>query len=380
MKGAIHYLQLSGDVPPRKKRLFHSIISQETTKLVQTVEGLLDFLRVEENSKVIEKGILFLPDVLRDAAESRTLKSFLASRGVSVTIECGQGVSTIVGDKLRVRTHFDEDEKNTEKHNVLLVKIGGQHGASSRGIHWHVDRSLSIRYLSDEKREKIYDVELTDKDGKKTVFKGADAAPASAIWRTMDCVDCHNRPTHIYRQPQNEIDVAMEQGTIDKTLPYIKREGLRAVKVEYPSHEAARAGIAKDIADFYAKNYPDVAKQQAAAVAQAGKALGDIYSWNVFPAMKVTWGTYPNHIGHKESTGCFRCHDKKHKADDGEKIKKNCDTCHALLAEDETDPAILKQIAGEEPEQAPPPADAPKGDAAATTTQVKPVESSRKGG
>lgn len=101
MKGAIHYLQLSGNVPPKKKRLFHSIISQETTKLVQTVEGLLDFLRVEEKSKIIEKGILFLPDVLRDAAESRNLKSLLASRGVSVTIECGKRVSTIVGDKLR---------------------------------------------------------------------------------------------------------------------------------------------------------------------------------------------------------------------------------------------------------------------------------------
>ena len=99
---------------------------------------------------------------------------------------------------------------------------------------------------------------------------------------------------------------------------------------------------------------PDAPKP---AVEQAGKALGDIYAWNVFPAMKVTWGTYPNHVGHKDSPGCFRCHDRKHKSDDGAKISKDCDSCHTVLAEDESDPAILRQIAGEEPE-APAPADA----------------------
>jgi nitrate/TMAO reductase-like tetraheme cytochrome c subunit len=272
------------------------------------------------------------------------------------------------GDRLKVRVHYEEDEKNTELHNVLLVKVGGQHGRTSSGIHWHVDPGVTIRYLTDEKRETIWDVEMTAADGTKKVFKAKDAAPATAQWRTMDCVDCHNRPTHIYRQPQNEIDVALDQGTIDKTLPFIKREGLRAVQVEYPSHEAARDGIAKDIAGFYAKNYPDAPKD---AVAQAGKALGDIYSWNVFPAMKVTWGSYPNHIGHKDSPGCFRCHDKKHKTEAGDKISKDCDTCHTVLAEDEENPAILRQMAGEEPEEAA--AAAPAADAAATTTSVTPA-------
>ena len=100
----------------------------------------------------------------------------------------------------------------------------------------------------------------------------------------MDCVDCHNRPTHIYRQPANEVDNSMDQGAIDKTLPYIKREGLRAVQVAYPSQDAARAGIAADIAAFYAKNYPDLAKSKADAIAQAGKALGDVYLLERVPA------------------------------------------------------------------------------------------------
>ena len=271
------------------------------------------------------------------------------------------------GDRLKVRVHYADDEQNSEMHNVLLMKVGGQHGRSSSGIHWHVDPGVTIRYLSDPTRETIYDVEMTNKDGKKTVFKTKDAAPAGSEWRTMDCVDCHNRPTHIHRPAANELDMALDQGLIDKTLPFIKREGLRAVQVEYPSHEAARDGIAKDVAGFYAKNYPDAPK---AAVEQAGKALGDIYSWNVFPAMKVTWDTYPNHIGHKQSPGCFRCHDRKHKSDDGAKISKDCDSCHTVLAEDEADPAILRQIAGEEPTDAAPAGEAAPVEAAATTTSL----------
>ena len=262
-----------------------------------------------------------------------------------------------VGDKMRVRVHYADDEKNTELHTVLMLKIGGQHGRTASGIHWHVGQGTKIRYLSDASREKIYDVEMTGADGKVKLFKN-EAAPKDAEWRPMDCVDCHNRPTHVYRQPANEIDNSMEQGAIDKTLPFIKREGLRAVQVEYPSQDAARTGIAADIAAFYAKNYPDLAKSNADAIAQAGKALGDVYSWNVFPAMKVTWNTYPNHIGHKQSPGCFRCHDKKHATDDGEKISKKCDTCHSLLAEEEEDPAILYQLMGEEP-PAPAASDAP---------------------
>jgi hypothetical protein len=269
-----------------------------------------------------------------------------------------------VGDKMRVRVHYADDEKNTELHTVLMLKIGGQHGREASGIHWHVAQGTKIRYLSDLSREKIYDVEMTTADGKVKLFK-TEAAPKDAEWRQMDCVDCHNRPTHVYRQPAVEIDNSMEQGAIDKTLPFIKREGLRAVQVDYPSQEAARQGIAADINGFYAKNYPDLAKSKAEAIAEAGKALGDVYCWNVFPAMKVTWDTYPNHIGHKQSPGCFRCHDKKHATGDGEKIAKKCDTCHALLAEEEEDPAILYQMAGEEP-PAPAAAETPPADGAGT--------------
>ena len=254
-----------------------------------------------------------------------------------------------VGERLKVRTHYQDDEANTEVKTALMVKVGGSAGGESHGIHWHVDPNHSIRYLSDPSREKIYDIELTEKSaGTTRLYKTEEPAPAGSEWRTMDCVDCHNRPAHNYRSPEYEVDLALTEGRIDRTLPYIKREGVRILtEKEYASHDEARAGIAAAVKDFYAKNYPDLAGSEA--VAQAGKALGDAYTWNNFPHMKVTWNLYPNHIGHKDSPGCFRCHDNKHKTDDGKKVGKKCNTCHNLVAEEESDSKLLQELGVQEP-------------------------------
>jgi hypothetical protein len=168
----------------------------------------------------------------------------------------------------------------------------------------------------------------------------------------MDCVDCHNRASHIYRTPQWEIDTALSDGRIDRALPFIKREGMRILtEKDYGSHDEARAGIAAAVKDFYAKNYPALAESEA--VTKAGEALGDAWAWNNFPRMKVKWNTYPNHIGHQDSPGCFRCHDNKHKTETGEKIGKKCSTCHNVVAEEESDSALLQELGIQEPPPAP---------------------------
>jgi len=248
-----------------------------------------------------------------------------------------------VGDKLRVSTHFEEDETNTETKTALLLKVGGIQGRESRGIHWHVDPQNRIRYLSDASRETIYDVELSLPDGSKRVYRKGDA-PEDAVWRDMDCVDCHNRPTHIYRQPEDEVDLALDEGRIDRNLPFIKREALKELLIEYDSHEAARDGIANAIDAFYSTEYPEVHSGQAAAIEAASGQLGDIYTSNIFPTMNVYWDTYPDHIGHESSPGCFRCHDRRHRTEDRERISKDCETCHTVLAEREENPAILEQL------------------------------------
>ena len=253
-----------------------------------------------------------------------------------------------VGDRLKVLTKYAEDETNTEKKTVLLMRVGGIEGRVSRGIHWHVDPANSIRYRSDESREEIYEVELTGPNGavERWYAPGADEGEraAAGTWRQMDCVDCHNRPSHTFHPPEQEVDRALQSGAIARDLPFVRREGLRLIRADYPSAEAARTGIRAGLGDFYAADYPEVARTRAADLDAAAAALYEGWSSNVFPQMKVGWGTYPNHIGHEQSPGCWRCHDDEHTSKSGRTISQDCETCHTLLAEEEQDPEILRTL------------------------------------
>ena len=249
-----------------------------------------------------------------------------------------------VGERLRVHSQFATDEKQTEKKTVVLLNIGGIAPGKPPGIHWHVDPRNRIRYRSDSARQHIYEVELTGADGKVKVFKGSATPKPEQVepgWRTMDCVDCHNRPTHIYRQPGDEVDAALESKQIDPSLPFIKREGMRAIEAKFASQSDAQVGIQKAVFEFYQKDYPDLLKSDSKRIEGAAKALFDIYSQNVFPQMNITWGTYPVFLQHD---GCFRCHDKEHKTEGGERISKSCDLCHQVLATEEKDPEILQLL------------------------------------
>jgi hypothetical protein len=249
-----------------------------------------------------------------------------------------------VGDKLTIKKHYEEDEANTELTTALLLKVGGAAGNGSSGIHWHVDPGVSIRYRSDETREEIYEVEYTDEEGEVKLFADRKAPEDGGVWRQMDCVDCHNRPSHNYQAPDSEIDVAIRDGLIDRSLPFVRREGLRIIDAEYPSHEEAREVISDELTQYYAENHPEVSADKQAAISEAAQALGDIYSLNVFPQMQVWWNTYPEHIGHERSDGCFRCHGKRLRTKEREHISRDCDTCHTVLAEREEDPEILTQL------------------------------------
>ena len=250
-----------------------------------------------------------------------------------------------VGDRLKVLTKFDEDEKNTEKKTALLLHVGGNMGSTSRGIHWHVDRGVHVSYASDEKRETIGDVELTLPDGSKRIYKASTALtkPVKGM-RVMECVDCHNRPSHIYRLPDEEVDAALFEGRIDRTLPFIRREAVKALKAPYVTREEAQDKIRQAVQGFYSGSYPDLAKAKAHGIDAAVKSVQDIYNSNVWPSMKITWGAYPSFLGHTVATGCFRCHDDEHKTADGRKISQDCSLCHSVLAQDEADPKILKDL------------------------------------
>jgi nitrate/TMAO reductase-like tetraheme cytochrome c subunit len=253
-----------------------------------------------------------------------------------------------VGDRLKVITTHESDEQNTELKTVLLMRVGGMSGRESQGIHWHVDPANAIRYRSDETRDEIYEVELMTTGGQveRWFAPGADSGDAltSGEWRTMDCVDCHNRPSHTFRSPEQEVDRAIEFGQVARDLPFVRREGLRLLRTDWPDNDAAEAGIRNGLATFYADSYPDVATARAGDIDAAASELFVSWGANVFPGMSVGWGTYPNQIGHESAPGCFRCHDDSHETADGRAISQDCDTCHSLLAMEEVDPEILSTL------------------------------------
>lgn len=255
--------------------------------------------------------------------------------------------SKTIGDRLRVIDSFSDDEANTPAKTVLLMKVGGRQGTTSHGIHWHIDPGVTIRYRSDPQRQTIYEVELRQADGKVVTYAPPEGtkAPAGAVWRTMDCLDCHNRPSHTFRLPEEEVDGALADGRIARDLPFVRREGVRLLQANYPSQTVAAKSIEDGLWAFYKASYPQIATAKMTEIRQAAAALTDGYRANVFPSMKVGWKTYPNNLGHESFPGCFRCHDDQHTAKDGRSIPQDCATCHNLLAMQEEKPEILDKLA-----------------------------------
>lgn len=236
-------------------------------------------------------------------------------------------------DRVREIVRYAPDKDNTESRLLLLMKTGGPGpGESGLGIHWHV-KSKVYYIASDEERRDIPWVGVVGADGKLTEYLSTAAAlsPADiqkAEKTEADCVLCHNRATHVFNPPDKAIDAAMAAGRIDSSLPYVKKEALARLIVPYESTQKAMDGIAT-LGDFYKDNYPQLYQSAKGAIDRAIQAFQDTYKANIFPKMKVAWGTYPNYLSHQ---GCFRCHDGKHKTAGGQTITTDCDSCHEVLS------------------------------------------------
>jgi nitrate/TMAO reductase-like tetraheme cytochrome c subunit len=241
------------------------------------------------------------------------------------------------GDLLRRITEYGDDEKNTPSVTVLNVHVGGgskRLGIAS-GIHWHMNVANQIEYIAtDDKRQVISYVWLRDQNGneREYVTPGVTAEQlAKGDRRRMDCMDCHNRPSHaIAPTPERAVNERMAAGEIPTSLPFIHREAVRALKVEYPSTAAAVEGISRSLFAFYESRDAGVGAASTADVDKAVRAVQNIWRRNVFPEMKVGFGTYRNNIGHIDFPGCFRCHDDEHTSKDGKKIGQDCETCHSV--------------------------------------------------
>jgi nitrate/TMAO reductase-like tetraheme cytochrome c subunit len=251
-----------------------------------------------------------------------------------------------VGEKLLVKSSFADDEKNTETQTVVVLHLGGQDSLSHlTGIHGvHLGH---IEYVAtDSTRTTIPWVQRQNADGSQTVYATAAGAngPPQGERRVMDCIDCHNRAAHTFVTAEDAINRAMADGAISPDLPWVHKQGLELLKANYATEDEARVKIPEQLAAFYRSQHPDVMATKAALVKSAGDELVTLYSQNVFPFMKVTWGTHPNHIGHMSYPGCFRCHDGDHAAKNGTAITQDCAACHNLLAVDEPKPKVLSDL------------------------------------
>ena len=238
----------------------------------------------------------------------------------------------------KVFYHYAPNETNTPREINMLIKIGGTPKTPhAMGIHWHI--GSEVTYIStDKKRLNIPYIQVKGKDGSITEYLSTEKPLtkeeiAKANKRLMDCTDCHNRPTHIYRSPGEEMDENFVSGHIDPSLPYVKKVAVELLTRPYKTSEEALKAIDAGLQAYYAKNYPQLAQAKAAAIKKAIVQVQDIYSRNFFPKMKVSWNTYPNHIGHFYTPGCFRCHDGKHRSATGKVISKDCNLCHTVLGQ-----------------------------------------------
>jgi len=244
--------------------------------------------------------------------------------------------------KSRLEKHYLTDENSTGWDINLNMKVGSSHSALGliEGIHWHINPDIKIEYISGEDEDQAINwVRTTNlKTGEATVFEDqynplAPSTIDSLQKRVMDCMDCHNRPSHRYASAPSFIDNAITAGLIPLNIPWIKLACIEATRFETSTNDSARILISQKMMEYYETNSPEVIVSNPEGLKTAIAGLQKAYSQNVFPYMKVSSSVYPDHIGHKETLGCFRCHNDNHVSSTGKTISKDCNLCHVIKAQ-----------------------------------------------
>ncbi len=232
--------------------------------------------------------------------------------------------------------HFDNDEKNTPVTTYLLMKTGGgtQREGQGFGIHWHIENKIDF-VATDELKQTIPWIQVTDNNGKQTTYYDIEnpLTPDElkrATKHRMDCIDCHNRVSHTFRNPEQAIDQALALKRVDASIPFIKKKATEVLSGIYRSFDDANKSI-ETLDGFYAKNYPDYYKTHTTEIKTTIDFLKTVYQSLVFPTQDLSWTTHPDNLGHKDWPGCFRCHDGKHFTQDNKQaIRIECNICHTL--------------------------------------------------
>lgn len=242
------------------------------------------------------------------------------------------------GKKIKEFISFSNNNQTEPSIQEVALRIGGRNPVTNdfEGIHWHVSRDIKIEYQAlDKKRTQIGKVKVTRPGGiteEYTVNEEPAEGEAPQEWRTMDCIDCHNRPTHVYDDLEQVVDFGLSSKKLNPEIAGIREDSLAVLQIEYASRDEATEKIVGDLLERMAKRHGnDFVTKNEREIAGSGSYLLEAYLNNIWPAMKVTWGTYRQHLGHQnadEGYGCFRCHDDEHKTKFGKIIRQDCNMCH----------------------------------------------------
>ena len=249
------------------------------------------------------------------------------------------------GKKVKSVKHYSNNNQTKPTVTDIALHIGGRNPETNafEGIHWHISKGIEIKYLAvDDKRTQIAKVSIKKADGSTDEFVKADLAiPAEMAdkWRVMDCTDCHSRPTHVYDMPEDVVDFGLGSKKINGAIPGIREDSFKTLTAEYKSRDEAKKNLGPALLALQSARNPQLAAKNKSDIEKAGAYLVEGYLNNIWPSMKVTWGTYQSHIGHRSEDfggykyadtkfGCFRCHDEEHTNKAGKTITQNCGNCH----------------------------------------------------
>lgn len=242
------------------------------------------------------------------------------------------------GKKIEEFISFSNSDQENPYIQEIALHIGGRNPITEEfeGIHWHVSDNVKVEYEPlDEKRTSIGRIKVSKRSGvtEEYFIDGPDGKDESEIqWRTMDCVDCHNRPTHVYDDLQETIDFGLFSKKIDPSIPGIREDSFTVLEKQYPSREEAKEQIIETLLSLQAeRNGQEFVSEHESKLVESGAYLLKAYLDNVWPRMNISWGTYKGHNGHQnedEGFGCFRCHNEEHETEFGKTISQSCDLCH----------------------------------------------------
>lgn len=244
--------------------------------------------------------------------------------------------------KLVYQKHFLTDENNSEWDISLIMKLGSSHSALGlkEGIHWHINPNIKIEYIaSDKKNETLPWVRYTNmKTGEIFTYEDSGNSPSDSLIKNgkvqvMDCMDCHNRPSHSYNHPSTFLNNALTSGEIDNSLPGIKSLAMELCSKVFTTKDSSLEYISKEVLSYYEKNHPVVYETKRKSIEESIKGIQKGFAKNIFPEMNVRWSKYPNHIGHMHFNGCFRCHNDNHISKEGKTISKDCNLCHTIISQ-----------------------------------------------